>query len=183
TPGGVKEFSAVPGALLADPRLVALPEASRPRAAAFLPGAPYAKLLARRKTIAVVGDTVFVHGGVLPKHVRYGIERINREVSAWMNGESPSAPAVVTAEDGPIWTRRYSAAPDTEDCKVLGEALSAVSAKRMVVGHTVQRGGITSGCDDRVWRIDVGLARYYGGETEVLEIAGDTVKKLRKKAQ
>jgi hypothetical protein len=56
------------------------------------------------------------------------------------------------------------------------------SAKRMVVGHTVQRGGITSACDDRVWRIDVGLSRFYGGDTEVLEITGDTVKKLRKKA-
>jgi hypothetical protein len=98
-----------------------------------------------------------------------------------MSGERPSPPAIATAEDGPIWARRYSAAPDAEDCKVLGEALAAVPAKRMVVGHTVQRGGISAACDDRVWRIDVGLARYYGGETEVLEIAFDTVKKLKKK--
>lgn len=183
TEGGFHDFDKVPGASLADPHLDRVPEASRARAAAFAPGAPYAKRLARRDTIALVGDTLFVHGGVLPKHAKYGLARINREISAWMSGDKPSAPSIATAEDGPIWTRRYSAAPDAEDCRVLGEALSMTSAKRMVVGHTVQRGGITSGCDDRVWRIDVGLARYYGGETEVLEIAGDTVKKLRKKAQ
>jgi hypothetical protein len=181
TDGGFHDFNAVSGTNLADPRLVAVDPKARERAASFLPGAPYAKLLARRDTIALVGDTLFVHGGVLPKHVTYGLARINREISAWMSGDRPSPPEIVVAEDGPIWTRRYSAAPDVEDCKVLYDALSAASVKRMVVGHTVQRGGITSGCDDRVWRIDVGLAHYFGGDSEVLEIVGDSVKKLRKK--
>ena len=52
----------------------------------------------------------------------------------------------------------------------------------MVVGHTVQSGGVTSACDDRVWRIDVGLARHYGGRTEALEIRGDEVRVLRAEA-
>jgi calcineurin-like phosphoesterase family protein len=181
TDAGFHDFNAVPGTNLADPRLAKVAEPARERAASFLPGAPYAKRLARRDTIALVGDTLFVHGGILPKHVKYGLPRINREIKSWMNGERPSAPEIAIAEDGPIWTRRYSAAPDVEDCKVLGEALSAASAKRMVVGHTPQRGGITSACDDRVWRIDVGLAHFYGGDPEVLEIVGDTVKKLKKK--
>jgi hypothetical protein len=30
-----------------------------------------------------------------------------------------------------------------------------------------------------VWRIDVGLSKYYGGKPEVLEIKGDEVKALR----
>ena len=181
TDGGFRDFNAVPGTTLSDPRLGKVAESARERAASFLPGAPYAKRLARRDTIAVVGDTLFVHGGVLPKHVKYGLARINREIKDWMSGDRPAPPAIVIAEDGPVWVRRYSAAPDAEDCKVLGEALSAASVKRMVVGHTVQRGGISSGCDDRVWRIDVGLSHYYGGSSEVLEIVGDTVKKLKKK--
>jgi hypothetical protein len=181
TDGGFHGFNAVSGTNLTDPRLAGVPAAARERAASFLPGAPYAKRLAKHDTVALVGDTLFVHGGVLPKHVKYGLARINHEVSAWMNGDRPAPPEIVTAEDGPIWTRRYSAAPDVEDCKVLGEALSAASAKRMVVGHTVQRGGISSGCDERVWRVDVGLSHYYGGDPEVLEIVGDTVKKLKKK--
>ena len=181
TDGGFHDFNAVAGTNLADPRLGKVAESARERASSFLPGAPYARRLARRDTIALVGDTLFVHGGVLPKHVKYGLTRINLEIKSWMNGERPAPPEIAIAEDGPVWTRRYSAAPDVEDCKVLGEALAAASAKRMVVGHTVQRGGISSGCDDRVWRIDVGLSHYYGGDSEVLEIVGDTVKKLKKK--
>lgn len=179
TDGAHKEFAGVPGALTMDPHVGSQPEPARARAAAFLPGAPYAKLLAKRSIIAVVGDTVFVHGGVLPKHVRYGIDRMNREVSAWMDGSAREVPPIVTGEDGPIWQRRYSAATDARDCQVLRETLGMISAKRMVVGHTVQRGGISAACDEQVWRIDVGLSKYYGGKTEVLEIKGEQVKALR----
>jgi hypothetical protein len=178
TPGGLKDFAGLAGADLSDPRLQTVPEANRARAAAFLPGAPVARRLAARGIIAVVGDSVFVHGGVLPKHVRYGIDRMNGEVSAWMEGKAPSAPAIVTSEDGPIWTRQYSAAAGEDDCRVLREALALVPAKRMVVGHTVQRGGISPACGEQVWRIDVGLAKLYGGKPEVLEITGDKVQVL-----
>jgi len=41
----------------------------------------------------------------------------------------------------------------------------------MIIGHTVQNGGITSACDGALWRIDVGLARRYGGPIEALELA------------
>jgi hypothetical protein len=34
----------------------------------------------------------------------------------------------------------------------------------------VQPHGITSACDGKLWRIDVGLAKLYGGPIEVLEL-------------
>jgi hypothetical protein len=181
TEGGFKDFAGEPGASMSDPRVAKLPEAQRARGAAFLPGGPEARRLARRGIVAVIGDTVFVHGGVLPKHVRYGLDRLNREVSAWMEGAAPSPPSIVTSEDGPIWTRLYSAAPGEDECRVLREALDLAGAARMVVGHTVQRGGVSPACGDRVWRIDVGLSRFYGGKPEVLEIAGDKVRTIRAK--
>ncbi len=181
TEGSFRGFAGVPGARTDDARLAPLPPEARTRAAAFLPGAPYARLLAKRHTLLVVGDTAFAHGGILPAHVRYGLGRIDREVREWMDGKAPSAPSWAKREDGPVWSRRYSAAPDAKDCEVLGEALAAIPAKRMVVGHTVQRGGISPACGDRVWRIDVGLSKYYGGRIEVLEIRGDEVKPLREK--
>ena len=46
----------------------------RARVAAFMPGGPYANLLAERQVILQVGENVFVHGGVLPEHVAYGID-------------------------------------------------------------------------------------------------------------
>ena len=51
--------------------------------------------------------------------------------------------------------------------------LQQVGAKRLVVGHTVQKSGINSACGDKLFRIDVGLSAYYGDNpTQVLEIAG-----------
>jgi hypothetical protein len=52
----------------------------------------------------------------------------------------------------------------------------------MVVGHTVQRRGVNSACDGKVWRIDVGLSRYFGGPIQALEIRGDDVTPLRETA-
>ncbi|MRG97005.1 metallophosphoesterase [Polyangium spumosum] len=179
TDDAFKDFVGVSGVATADRRLDRVAEPARARAAAFLPGGPYAKMLAKRDLIAVVGDTVFVHGGISPKHVRYGIDRMNREARAWMDGSAKDVPAIITAEDGPVWLRRYSAAPGPEDCRVLKETLALIPAKRMVVGHTVQRGGITSACDEQVWRIDVGMSKYYGGKPEVLEIKGAEVRPLR----
>ncbi|MFT3765701.1 MAG: metallophosphoesterase [Minicystis sp.] len=179
TDGAYKDFAGVPGGMGMDPRLAGVPEAAKARAAAFLPGGPYAKKLARRNIIAVVGDTVFLHGGLLPKHVRYGVDRMNREVSAWMDGSARDVPAIITGEDGPVWQRRYSAAADQEDCRILKETLALIPAKRMVVGHTVQRDGINAACEGAVWRIDVGLSKHYGGKPEVLEIKGDQVRAIK----
>ncbi len=168
TPGAADAFAGVsPRSALA--RSVVPPFVDR--AAAFLPGGAYAEKLSRRDVIAVVGDSVFAHGGVLPEHVSYGIARINAETRAWMRGAQPKAPALVTSERGPVWVRDFSQDPvSEEECALLGRALDALGAKRMVVGHTVQKSGISSACNDRVYRIDVGLSRFYGGPIQILQI-------------
>ena len=50
------------------------------------------------------------------------------------------------------------------DCSALHQALQLVggNAQRMVVGHTIQAGGISEACDQRVFRIDVGLSHGCG---------------------
>jgi hypothetical protein len=158
----------------------AAPPAFEDRAAAFLPGGAYAEKLSRRNVIAVVGDSVFVHGGVLPEHVTYGIARINHEVRAWMQGGDRAAPDSVANDRAPVWVRDYSVDPVSEQtCAVLGQALAALGVRRMVVGHTPQKDGISSACNDRVYRIDVGLSRFYGeAPIQVLEITGNTVRTL-----
>jgi hypothetical protein len=123
--------------------------------------------------ITKVDRSVFVHGGVLLSHVRYGIDRINEETAAWMRGEG-KGPEIMMADDAPIWTRLYSGPdkPPAEACAQLGQVLDALGADRMVVGHTPQVNGISSACGDRVWRIDTGLSHYYGGPLQWLEIKG-----------
>ena len=149
------------------------------RLAAFAPGGEYARKLARNNVVQLVGDNLFVHGAVLPRHVEHGLDEINRETRAWMRGERDAAPAILAAEDAPIWDRRFSLEDEQPDCLLLARVLEAVPARRMVVGHETQRDGITSACAERIWRIDVGLAKFYGGPTEVLEIRGPAVRVLR----
>lgn len=179
TRGGYEDFRAFAEMAQQLPELASVPEFMRARALAFAPGGPYARRLAEHNTVVVVGDTVFVHGGLLPSHVAFGLEEINRSVRAWMLGERASLPAMMNGEDSPVWLRRFALQDDAPTCELLDRALQAAGARRLVIGHTVQPRGINSACGEHVWRIDVGLARYYGGPTEVLEIRGNEVRPLR----
>lgn len=154
----------------------------RGRAAAFLPTGPYAKMLAQRPVVARVGDTIFVHGGVLPKHVKSGLDGINEGTRKWLLGETRSLPKEITSEDGLLWTRMYSAAPGPSECKTLDETLKALNAKRMVMGHTPQKPDISPACEEKAWRIDTGMSKHYGGQVQVLELRGDAVKVLKESA-
>lgn len=180
TPDGFHDFSDRHADARLAPLLEQLPEERRGRAAAFLPGGDVARRLAEQPVVIEVGDTVFVHGGVLEAHVRYGLGRINREAREWLTGP-PAAPGprVLVDPEAPIWTRDYSdGTPSPDKCAELERVLSALSAKRLVVGHTVQKQGINAACADKVWRIDVGLSRFYGAKPSVLEIRGDQVRVL-----
>ncbi|MEO7110990.1 MAG: metallophosphoesterase [Polyangiaceae bacterium] len=182
TPGGFAAFSDLhlPAAQASQIHLDDPNESGR--AAAFLPGGPYALKIAERPLFVKVGDSVFVHGGILPKHLKYGLDRMNDETHDWLLGKRADCPKIVSSEDGPVWTRMYSAAPGREECATLDEALQGLNAKRMVVGHTVQRNGISSACSDHVWRIDTGMSKVFEGKIEVLEIRGDVVATLRESA-
>ena len=52
----------------------------------YQPGGAMARELAKNPTVLVVNDVVFAHGGLLPHHLKYGLQRINDEVAEWMNG-------------------------------------------------------------------------------------------------
>jgi hypothetical protein len=157
-----------------DPRLRILPPHQRARGAALMPGGPYAKRIAAFPVVLKIGETVFVHGGVVPRWARYGVDRINAEVSQWLLGRTPEPDSALGVDDGDrvMWTRQFSSNVDEGDCAVLAESLKILGARRMVVAHTVHR-EITARCDERVWAIDVGMSRAYGGMVQVLEITDD----------
>jgi Calcineurin-like phosphoesterase len=173
TAGGFDDFRDAPGTSVADPRLSRFPADRRPRAAAFLPGGHYARRFATQPVVVIVGDTVFAHGGVTPKYAER-IERINRDVAAWLLGGPSLGANVVMQPDSPVWSRHFSDEPDEADCKLLEKSLGTLKAKRMVVGHTVQR-EIRPACGEQVWRIDVGMAAHYGGSAQVLVLEDGAV--------
>ncbi len=178
SPSGFREFADRAAAVRGDPSVARVPEQQLGRFAAFRPGGSYARKLADHPVVLVVGDTVFVHGGLLPKHVRYGIDRMNREVAAWLLGQSAVGARLVSTRDSPVWVRHYADRPDEADCRMLGETLALLKAARMVAGHTT-KSTITPACNEQIWLIDVGMAAYAGGKPEVLEITAKAVRPLR----
>jgi len=177
TPGGFADFQDAVAVQEVDSLLASYEPHERARVAAFRPGGPYAKLLAQRNTAMMVGDNLFVHGGVLLAHLEYGLERLNGEIRRWMRGQGP-CPEMIHERDSPTWTRTYSDEVDGGDCEQLAAVLASLGAERIIVGHSVHKSGIDSYCDDQVWCIDVGMAHHYGGEPQVIEIVDDTIRVL-----
>ncbi len=153
TPGGMRDFGGQ-------------------RDKAFTPGGEWAKRLARFNVVAIVDGTVYSHAGVTAEWVTQ-LDEVNLSSRCWFDGQAGGpgdAPIAQTSEDSPVWTRAWGI-PGAEDCAALTDILTKLNAKRMVVGHTVQKQGITNGCDGKLWRIDVGLGIGYGGPIEVLEVS------------
>ena len=79
--------------------------------------------------------------------------------------------------DGPLWFRGYDQWSEEEGAAQIGKVLESYNAKRIVVGHTVQKGGrMRPRFGYRVFLIDTGmLSSYYpGGRPSALEIRSDT---------
>ena len=157
-----------------------------PRLAALAPGGPMAiRFLAHQPVTVAVGSTLFAHGGVLPHHVQYGLERINKETSEWIRGDAKPGPPPVHVSGGRsvVWARDYGWPQRHKcDCDVLRSALDLMPGiERVVVGHTIQQPeGVNAACDGRVLRVDVGMSAGCGGSTpEVLEILNDGEKVAR----
>ncbi|GFP91191.1 uncharacterized protein at1g18480 [Phtheirospermum japonicum] len=173
------------------------------------PGGPLAAEFAQHPVILKVNDWVFCHGGLLPHHVEYGIERMNREVSCWMKGlcmedEYPQIPFLATrGYDSVVWSRLYSR--ETSDLDgyqidqiktILGETLEAVGAKAMV---NKTKSYETVACiknpcgypgfgvshiiiefNCSIWRVDVGMSRgVLDSRPEVLEIREGRARAIR----
>lgn len=180
-PNPFPAWESVPGLRRDDPRLRHLPARERARGAALVTGGPYARRIAAFPTVLKLGRTVFVHGGVVPRWARYGTDKINAEVREWLLGATPEPDSTLGVDDGDrvMWTRQFSASVDAGDCAALEESLRILGAERMVVAHTVHR-EITARCNERVWAIDVGMSRAYGGTVQVLEVVNDITLRVLK---
>ena len=167
---------------------------SKARIGLFSPGGPLAQQLSMHHTVLIVNDTVFVHGGLVPRHVEFGLDKLNRAVSDWMRGKEIKddetrmalGMAIGGVRDSIVWHRAYGTEKFATDqdrgnsCELLEKTLSMIDgAKRMVVGHTPQLGGANCECEGKIWRIDVGMSfGVLGADPQVLEIVGDQVRVL-----
>lgn len=167
-------------------KLASMPAIERSRFLALQSGGALATNLFSRERLAVVivGDTLFVHGGltkdlVSAPNVTHTLEHLNSELSAFFAGQR-----LTYKGEKVLWNRDYSGRSrrqlddDPRACRDLNETLARLpaagsgSVRRMVVGHSVQRAGaVTSACGGAVWRVDVGLSRgVRGGPPQLIEI-------------
>ncbi|KAF4349975.1 hypothetical protein F8388_011638 [Cannabis sativa] len=150
------------------------------------PGGKLACELARHSIVLKINDWVFCHGGLLPHHVEYGIDRINREVSLWMRGlnetdDGPRIPFLATrGYDSVVWNRLYSRdSSELEDYQIE----QAIDARAMVVGHTPQMEGVNCKYNCNIWRIDVGMSSgVLNSMPEVLEIRDNKARVIKSKS-
>lgn len=147
----------------------------RVRIAALRPnGLISSRFLSNNQTVVVVGDSVFAHGGLLEKHVVYGLERLNDEVRDWIRGLSERVESrMVRGADSVVWLRSFSNKLVKDgDCSILEHVLATIpGARRMIMGHTIQEDGISVACGGRAIRVDVGMSKLCGDRfPEVLEI-------------
>ena len=177
TPGGFADFVDAVTVDPGDTTLTAYDPLHWARVVAFRPGGPYARILADAHLTLILEGNLFVHGGVLPEHIDAGLEEADAVVRAWLLGEAPE-PTAILQGGSLVWTRRFSNDVDSSACATLDSVLNALDVKRMIVGHTVQSQGIISHCAEGVWCIDVGMSSAYGGEPQVLEILGDSLRIL-----
>jgi hypothetical protein len=88
-----------------------------------------------------LGPLLFVHGGLTPAWARLGLGGLDAEAQRlWLEGPRlyQELPPRSLFRDplGPLWHRAYATKRDRATTAELKEALAAVGARKMVVGHT-----------------------------------------------
>lgn len=156
--------------------------------AAWSPRGELGRWMVANPAVAKVGDTMFVHGGISLRYAGLSLDEINRRTAAALASRTSATDSIINDEFGPLWYRglasetsdaerqvaaigeRAAAAPPADE--ELSAALRSAGARRMVVAHTPDRGGIKISHGGRLARIDTGISRYYGGKLSYLEIVG-----------
>ena len=127
----------------------------------------------QRNTVIKIGDFIFVHAGILPKHIqKVGnnfIQKINDSMKQYLlTGKiDPNMYKIIFSDKNSLlWTRKYN----KEDiCNKITDVTDYFKVKS-IVGHSVQK-NITSICDKSIWKVDVGLSKSMDNNNiEVLEI-------------
>jgi len=142
---------------------------------AFRPGGVMAQRFANsRNTVMKIGKFLFVHGGFNEKHLTKSIPEINKIMKKFLNGDeklyNKDFMDYYMAYNGILWNRELSLG--SPNCEKLEKILQHFNVNGLIVGHTVQEGGINQKCQNKIWRVDTGMSQAFGTKQkiQVLEI-------------
>lgn len=159
---------------------------------AFSPGNELANFLGCTRQFAlIIGSNLFVHAGMTKEIMdKYNIEDLNSILSLYLfdelNNRETFHDLFMSGTVSPLWNRVFGSLKNSyDDCKKLMKPLETVyKVGKIYVGHTPQvNKGITSVCDNTVWKVDVGVSKAFNSfdsskrkktrEAQVLEILND----------
>lgn len=155
----------------------------------FSVGGPYAKKIAcQRKSVMIIGSTMFVHAGVLPVLARkldgYNLDldtkmqHLNAIVRKWLLNKmfDVKNQQILIGDESPFWTRVYGSIPintnlNSKECfDSVANVMEVLKIGHLVVGHTPQmftnKSGINGTCyekngDHKLYRIDGGFSKAF----------------------
>ncbi len=157
---------------------------------AWRPEGDIGKWVAGNPAIAIVGETLFVHGGISEHYARFSVDELNAMTAGALSARAIDPASIINDENGPLWYRgliirngapalETSAAAETALAPArlsiedeINLVLNTYNVTRIVVGHTPSLTGIAAAHDGKLIQIDTGIAAYYGGTQSFLRIAG-----------
>lgn len=142
----------------------------------FKPGGCMAtRMSCTRNTLLKINDIIFVHAGIVPEIVKENkkntIQYVNLLMKNFFDGSTginDNINKFLIDSKGVLWDR--SLGKDNTNCDILEKTLNDLGCKHIVIGHTPQN-IINSKCNEKVWRVDVGLSKSLGNNNfQILEI-------------
>lgn len=146
--------------------------------------------LAHHDTAVSLDGCLFVHGGLNREYGLMPLQKLNETVrrellSGAAADEAPggsdwsAGSEIMLRRDGPQWNRELTLRPDAAKQKALEEVLEYHGCDRMVVGHTPtscidpgRAGEVVTLYGGRLWCIDTGIGKAYGGRLSALVLQG-----------
>jgi Calcineurin-like phosphoesterase len=162
---------------------------------AWRPNGEVGRWIAGNPAVAIIGDSLFVHGGISQKYAPISVEDINSMTATALDARSIDPASIINDSSGPLWYRgnvrgpEDGAAPNDANIETEPEpnmdvitgarlsqeeeidlVLGAYGVSRIVVGHTPSLQGVKASFGGKVIQIDTGISAYYGGAQSFLEI-------------
>ncbi len=146
---------------------------------AWAPDGDIGSWVLQNPAVAIVGDVLFVHGGLSADYRHLSVETINARVSEALHKQTESQDSIINTETGPLWYRGLVAQKSTgshsETETEIKRVLGNYDVDHIVVGHTPSRSGIRAHFDGRLIQIDTGASDHYGGTESFLRIEGGRI--------
>lgn len=146
---------------------------------AWAPTGDYGKWAMKNPVVAIVGDSMFVHGGVSAAYSHMSVSDINTRVRTAIVNRELTETSILYDEEGPLWYRgwsRYKETPETD--AALAKVLEAYGVKRMVVAHHPLLPVVLPRFGGKLVMVDVGLSAHYGNGFSALKIENGTTAAL-----